>query len=146
MMKTVSQAGASVCLHRRLRTFGERPNMRKKPFCARFTRKTSGIRMVGAMRERPWRGAARSLFIHVCERETMATSIKKETGKRNRQKYPSRLFPHYQICLISPYIAAINKNIIEYRPAARSCRFYRNNTGSCLFIRDDHRVLPLYPG
>ena len=46
-------------------------NMRKKPFCARFLRKTRGIRMVGAMRERPWRGAARSLFIHVCERETM---------------------------------------------------------------------------
>ena len=67
MMKTVSQAGASVCLHRRLRTFGERPNMRKKPFCARFSRKTSGFRMVGAMRERPRRGAARS-FHHTCLR------------------------------------------------------------------------------
>ena len=34
--------------------------------------------MVGAMRERPWRGAARSLFIHVCGHPPMATSIKEK--------------------------------------------------------------------
>ena len=54
-------------LHEHLQTFDERQNMRKKPFCARFSRKTSGFRMVGAMRERPRRGAARS-FHHTCLR------------------------------------------------------------------------------
>ena len=34
-----------------LQTSGERPHMRKEPFCACFLRKMSGIRMGGAMRE-----------------------------------------------------------------------------------------------
>ncbi len=38
-------------------------------------RKTSGFRMFGAMRERLWWGAARSLFIHVCEYSPMAAGI-----------------------------------------------------------------------
>ena len=52
--------------------------MSKLRSSARFSCKTSGFRMVGAMRERPWRGAARSLFIHVCRRSPIATSIKEK--------------------------------------------------------------------
>ena len=86
------------CSHEQLQTFDERPNMRKKPVCARFSCKTSGFRMVGAMRERPWRGAARSLFIHVCERETMNKQRVKRAlllpGVLHTAKRPCAYFPH----------------------------------------------------
>ena len=51
-----------------LRTFSERPHMRKKPFCARDACKMSGFRMCGAMRERGTREAARG-FNHLIESE-----------------------------------------------------------------------------
>ena len=54
MIKTASQAAAQTDVLARTdaRTFDERPHMRKEPFCARFSRKTSGFRMGGALRER----------------------------------------------------------------------------------------------
>ena len=62
MIKTASQAAAQTDVLARTdaRTFDERPHMRKEPFCARFSRKTSGFRMGGALRERPRREAMRS--------------------------------------------------------------------------------------
>ena len=43
----------------------ERPHMSMERFFAKNEQKRSGMRMGGALRKRPWRGAMRS-FIHTC--------------------------------------------------------------------------------
>ena len=43
----------------------ERPHMSMERFFAKKEQKRSGMRMGGALRKRPWRGAMRS-FIHTC--------------------------------------------------------------------------------
>ena len=48
-------------------------------------------RFVGAMRERPWRGAARSLFIHVCGHLPMALSMIFRSMSRLTSRLVSRL-------------------------------------------------------